>query len=681
MTAAVKHNGGRCQTNLNLLQTGGEYPFKNVVKCSQEWFYRTAPNVNACVDPSLLDSNGYPTSIQTGGYQGKCYIPLSWVGQSLTMAWDGNGTVSVPGTLTSAVGTDTSSGGSGQLTCTALAQDIYPGAISTAASPNHIRNIRVCLTSEFAAHEAGDIFGTQFKARLVEGNFGVIRFVNWQKGNNTNVTTWATRKSSSYYSYQATEFGASSYHSSYYCGNTTNSGNAYSITGNGLGVPASGSPVHGQIIQVHFNVDATKSGTSSLNLNGAGAKNILGEFSRALSVPDNSYPNANYFSSPTFGTLVFDSDLNAWIKFGADDAGGPIGIDNGVPPELCVQLCAEVGAHPHFIMPMLAADPATDYMTSLAAYCRDNAPSWMVPRFEGCNELWNTLFYQTGYATAKSAILWAGGTFHHWQGKTISVLGQGISTVYSADRTRYQLLCGVQTSQGTDASTRLSSGERLASTAYLGQAAAAQSPYIKSAASNWVTHVCIAQYYTPASYGTQTETDLAAAYTGATTAGKAALAATYADSCNNATQSPQDDFILAKVAGLAAGWKTFAQSFSINKMCGYEGGYSPDYTSNGTSAADILRWAGKNAPNQYGYMIAVLQNFVSLTDSTFTAEFPSNYLLGDQGIGTAGTSGYSLYAWAVFQGDFYSTNTPLWNALVAFNAAQRAPNLRLRIHG
>jgi hypothetical protein len=207
MTAAASFNGGRSQTNLNFLQTGGEYPFLNVVKTCQDWAYTANPHKDAIVDPALFDADGYPTTIQTSGYYAVCYVPLSWVGQSLTVQWDGNGTVKVPGTLTSGVGTDSSAGGSGSCTCTCLDQRLVVGVVSTSASPNHMRNLRVSLTgSETTALNSGEVFSTAFKNKLLEGGFGVIRFLDWTVNNTTNITTWASRKPLTYYSYNAGEF-------------------------------------------------------------------------------------------------------------------------------------------------------------------------------------------------------------------------------------------------------------------------------------------------------------------------------------------------------------------------------------------------------------------------------------------------------------------------------------------
>src|SRR4029078_516966 len=120
------------------------------------------------------------------------------------------------------------------------------------------------------------------------------------------------------------------------------------------------------------------------------------------------------------------------------------GINNGCPPELMVQLCAEIGAHPHFVTPHLAIDPATDYIAKLASFCRTNGPSWMIARFEGPNQLWNNAggFYQTRYAKAKAAAYGWGPDYDNWYGKVMSVLGQIVGAAYGGDRNKYQVLCG-----------------------------------------------------------------------------------------------------------------------------------------------------------------------------------------------------------------------------------------------
>lgn len=692
MVAAASFNGGRSQTGLNIVQTGGEYAFLNVVKTAQNWGYGAAPNANAEVDPALLDENGYPTSIQTGGYYAVCYVPLSWVGQSLTVQWDGGGTIRVPGT--DAVGSTASSNGStnNSITCTCADQRLLVGATASNASPNHIKNIRVSLTgTETTLLNSGEVFRPEFKDKLLEAGFGVLRFMDWQANNTTNMTDWASRKPVTYFSYSAYEWRntASSGRPKLYCGETTNSGNAYSITGNGDGVPSSGAPIHMQVIQLKFSADATTSGGATLDLNGTGAKPILAWWGEALSVDGNSYPLANYFSSPTYGTAVYDAELNsgngAWLLYGAQQAWGSVGIKNGVPPELCLQLAAEVGAHAWFVAPRFALEAPTDHMPSLAAYCRDNAPSWMIPRFETPNETFNTGnagFHNGVYGRNKANVRWGSADQKMAHGYWASILGQAVAAAYGvaqADaktQTRYHLVNGVQTASGSTSFY----DQHLSSAAYVGQVAAAPAGYSKAVgvaeAWRWTTHIAVAQYFTPADYGSSEETAAVAAYQSADATTKNALLDNYLMGLTrtNGGGSPYTaTFALAQFAA----WKTWAQSFSVNKMCGYEGCFSPDYTGGGSSNADLFRNDCKARPVAADYLAMVFQGFIGLSDSTFTAEFPSTFLLTDFTYDTTVTT----YCWTLLKGDIQSANTPQFDYIVRFNRGRRAISPRLRIHG
>lgn len=666
---AIRHNGGRSQTNLNFLQVGGEYPFINVMKTAQDFSNTSAPNANDTVDPSVRDSDGYPTSIQTGGYYTVCYIPSQtdlpgdWV-----MAWDGNGTVRVPGTLTSAVGTDTSSGGSGSLTFTPTSQRLTPGAVSTSASPNHIRNIRIYHSSEATRFGSGAVFGAKFLARLLEANFGVIRFLNWQVSSNIgNVTTWSLKRPTTYFSYESNHWFPS-----LYFGSTTNSGNAYSIT-----TGRARAPIHGDIIQCKINADATQVGTCSLNADAQGAKNILSIYSTALSAGGNTYPLGGRLA-----TFIFDGTLDAWIKHGGDLGFLNIGILSGVPVDVCLALCAEVGAHPWFVTPHLTCDPMTDWMPSLMQYVFDNKQTWMTPRFEPPNELWNGRFAATGYANAKAVVYaasagWASNGYNAWYGKVLSTVGQAAATIFNVSNlgSGYHIIGGVQTS--TYASPT-DNDERFKSTSYVGQSTSAQGGYVKSAAYNWVSHLACAQYWATFYAGTGSETALATAYASASTSQKASIAASYADG----SLGSGGQFTLGTLASGYSAFKTYllALPVPIRAMCGYEGCYSPaDY--GGDANLNALALGSRSAENTGGYLVDLYYNFSKLTDSTFRAEFPSNFIIGD--FNTEGTGQYvggqTSYIWSIFGGDIYATATPQWSAICRYNAAIRAPG-RLRLH-
>ena len=635
---APKFNSGRSQVNLNFLQIGGDYPFLNCLKTAQSW---SLIDNSGPPDPSTLDSDGYPISISHGGVYTVFFVP-SQVARpgNYVITWSGNGTIFCGMSNTPVSGSKTSTGGAGRYVFS-TSDSRFAVGISAIGSPR-ITNLQVFHASDEAALTAGLVFGTKFKQRLVEANFGVVRFLNWQNGNTTNVTTWATRKPVTYVFYSGSEFRGT-----LYAGLTTNVGTAYSAQLPGFKL------VDKATIIVSFNASSTAA--STLNVSGTGAIPILNSYSNPLSAGSNSYPVGATWQS--IATLVYDATLNAWIKQGGDAAMGSVGLANGCPPELMVRLCAEIGAHPHFVTPPLAIDPATDYMSSLAAYCRDNAPSWMVPRFEGPNELWNTAggFFQTTYAQAKAVAYGWGADYHNWYGKVMSVLGQTISSVYAGNRARYQVLCGVQTASGVSASGTTASDPRLASTKYVAQAVPSQLPFTKTPAANWVTHICCAQYFSPSEYGTAQEIADAAAYAVASPALQASIAAAYASTANSGSGA----YTLLKSGQFYANWKAWAIKFGVQNMCGYEGGYSPDYTGGGKSQVDLLRAASKQAPSLNGALTSNYNSFVGLSGNGFTAEFPSCFQFSGQAP--------SNNAWSILEDIYQSQTPPQWSAIVAFN--------------
>lgn len=145
-----------------------------------------------------------------------------------------------------------------------------------------------------------------------------------------------------------------------------------------------------------------------LDVGGTGAKNILNQYCNPLTLGGNSYPIGRTYQS--LATLVYDEGLDAWIKMGGDAAQGQRGLMNGVPPELFVRLCAEVGAHPHMLIPHLALDPMSDYADEAMSVCKgyqDTTTPWMIPCFEPSNEVWNPAdqYNHTNYANRVQAVL------------------------------------------------------------------------------------------------------------------------------------------------------------------------------------------------------------------------------------------------------------------------------------
>src|SRR5262249_34757725 len=141
--------------------------------------------------------------------------------------------------------------------------------ISAIGNPR-ITDMKVFHIDDEGAINAGEVFGAKFKQRLVEANFGVIRFLNWQAGNSTNVTTWATRKPVSYVFYVGSEFRPS-----LYAGFARNVESAYSASLAGFTL------VDKATVIVRFNVSGQ--GPCTLNVSGTGDIPILNAYSGPLS--------------------------------------------------------------------------------------------------------------------------------------------------------------------------------------------------------------------------------------------------------------------------------------------------------------------------------------------------------------------------------------------------------------
>lgn len=180
-----------------------------------------------------------------------------------------------------------------------------------------------------------------------------------------------------------------------------------------------------------------------LNVGTTGSKPILN--STGNFVTEGSWPISGDYRS--FATFIYDQTLDAWMKWGGDADYGSIGIVNGAPYETELAVCAAIGAHPYWVIPQMASDPLTDFMPNLMYYARQNKPSWMIPRFEPPNELWNFGFAQTVYANNKAIKYGWGADYHNWYGKVLSTLGQAGATIFGVGNlgTQYQILGAVQT--------------------------------------------------------------------------------------------------------------------------------------------------------------------------------------------------------------------------------------------
>jgi hypothetical protein len=551
----MAHNGGRSQLNFWFANAGREFPFCNTLKTAINW---VSVDDTVRPSPSILNAQGYPTSISNGGVKCGVNIPTqttrpgNWV-----LRWTGTGTFSflpsatlVSGALSGTDGTAViTPGGSDD---NGNINGFYLRITAIGASP--LTNVELVHEDDLTAYDSGEIFRPGFISKLQEANFGVYRFLDWQLANGNATSKWIYRKPVDYYSYWADE-----HRSSIYAGLATLTGDNYTASLSGFTL------THGATAIVYF--DAETSGAPTLNIEGTGAKPLAGWFG-------DPFTNGTTITVNNYGCVVYDANLDLYILDGADGTGISRALPNYFPIEICVALCNKLNAHPWLHVPHLAlGDTTQDFATELATYCRDNLNEGLIPRFEPANEVWNAGvgYRATHYGRNVAEARWGfANDEHNWYGMVLSQMGEAISNVYSDDRTRYVVICGAQT-YGAAVTARM------ASTRWVAEGGG------KTPASDWATHGAVANYWGP-SAGTSTHYPIST---------REMLAAYDYD--NAATQAEKDtiaaDFVTTDIltdtrftpTSVRGRWDIhhpfFITTHGMTGLMCYEGGYSPDYTA------------------------------------------------------------------------------------------------------
>lgn len=257
--------GGVTETNLDHAGAGGQFKFANFVKTGTGFAYNSNPTDPAAPRVPILelDANGYPTSIPagTGAINTLVLVPNSvqyagtWV-----VKFDGTGTLQISGpgiNVTNSTGratftnpTDVSAGG------TRITLFIQ----STAASPNHLKNLRMCQLADEAGVDAGTkVFFSDFLNLMKSVKIGAYRALGWGgavDGSNTSLlATWAQRRPTTYVTYEGDRF----YRPEWYGGTTTNSGTDYSLAYGGFTLTDK------VAVNLQFNVSAVNTNIIKLN--------------------------------------------------------------------------------------------------------------------------------------------------------------------------------------------------------------------------------------------------------------------------------------------------------------------------------------------------------------------------------------------------------------------------------
>ena len=522
--------------------------------------------------------------------------------------------------------------------------------IQAVTSGNTFGNMAFVYKGDLALYASGQVTGVQYKLRAQQAKFAVLRDLDTAATNATNVTTWATRKPASYWSYVATEMRSSLYTSALtYALN--GSSNDYAVTF------GSGGPVDKQTICVQWPTNATNT-TITFNLNSTSKVPV---YDYHASGPQGNLPIAGQYAG-----LTYDVSLNTW------QSTEPIGngqacLINGMPPEAFVKINSEIGANPWIVEPYMASDPITDYPIQYALYIKANYPS-MVPQFEIGDELWNYAGQGLGcYAASKSRAYiavdaaWAanasghlycggGGDINNWAGKVGSLLGQAIHSVSNS----FPVISGVGTNVYTAAGSVWNAD--LLSTSYVNQSAAdiptqsgcagpaaiqtdCPAPFTKTPAYQHISDIAIANYWVTQTYKNGT-TEVASAwcyfYQGSGCASQSSIMSAYMSN-NNITSNPN-----AFTTNWPA-WYAFAQSCAGGSGCtpltirNYEGTYTSggqgsDITASITGATNtspaVLTVAGNGA------FVGMTVSILSPSGGTWSTIAGNNYTVTAVGANT-----------------------------------------------
>lgn len=349
----------------------------------------------------------------------------------------------------------------------------------------------------------------------------------------------------------------------------------------------------------------------TLSLNSSGAVPFAGPYGNSLA--GSGLPNW-YLA---WGTAIYDATWGLWLLGGPQSNGGDTfqGIDSQIPPEVLMQTAVALGMHPYFVSPMYTLDAPSDYMLQLAAYCKANGPSWMIPRFEICNECFNFFSGFIGqFALRRNISHW--GLYEQygctWAGMIGSILGQQVASVYGVAGlgTKYHILIGIQT------------GSPFA-TVFTAAAFVAGSPtfsgYTNTAGRTWASHCCCTQYISGFNPLDPNATVSGAAY-GAACGDintQNSIAATLGATILNpvGTGAGQNNF---GIPSAIVAWNqtfSFAQGFTNTlgakiRMCGYEGGIAAGNGGAGDDGNNV-QWATKYDVNAVGYVLTALNLFAA----------------------------------------------------------------------
>lgn len=418
----MSHNGGRSLLGPFTIGGGGRgaFPFLNFFKTAQPWVLANTAY------PQYLTDNGYLASTPSAKLASASQIPntvseytgdwiVDWQGYMKIEFPQAASVVSSSGVVVT--GTTIYDGTNGTVRFT------LSGSISTLLynmmdGNGTASNARLYRADQATNVANGETWNPDFLTRYLAMNPGVLRFMDWQSTNGSDITKWAHRGVAADFSYGADRWLTASW------GGTIAGTNTYT------GFASANTPVSWTDKEIYQGfVTHVSTGPSTLNIGARGPKTIVDRYNQAI--------GSGTIAATSVATFVYDADLDKAIYF-------DFGLSAQVPYELLIDLCNAINAHGYFNIPFYADD---DYVTQGSTLWKNTANAGLIEHDEYSNEIWNDVFSQTALASAKGFALYGVPSADYrdesaWYAHRFMQIWTLIDAVYAGDASRHRSMIG-----------------------------------------------------------------------------------------------------------------------------------------------------------------------------------------------------------------------------------------------
>lgn len=410
------------ETQINLGAKDMPGAFINFLKCYQSQSFSAA-------SPGDLDANGYPITTLAADIGGSFLMPSGFAGDSVdwVVKWPSTRTLKFivnSNVTTSSITNATVSGGSNSpMTVTSTGANgrivfrfnnfvgtsvsfAFKSGFAHAPGSGELAILRL---SDEAAYDSGSSYFTpEFVALLTDLNPATIRPMGWvQSGaaNFCNQVKWDYRTTTSSISWMTRQWPPGAW------GGTISGTNTYTAS---AATDTPGSWTDGEVFQGTIS-NANTSTSCTLNVGSRGAKTIWNKNASAPSVGEVASGHATFIYDALLDKVLYSGDGITW----------------SVPIEVQVSLANTTNKHLWATIPPQADDA---YVSTWAAYIRDNLASGRELCAEYSNEIWNFVFPQTHWSYQRGLALgFPSGDnryFHGWYGLRVRQVMASITSVW-----------------------------------------------------------------------------------------------------------------------------------------------------------------------------------------------------------------------------------------------------------